>query len=175
MIDNLTVFSDVRIFLCFCNDIVMTSFLVIRLSNLHIYEKSYQNAKLKGCRLSGSSFTEKLQKHNDDVIMTSFHTFGIQNFHMLLKLIISYQTAKFQIPESFESNFIKVSIRKKPKKTISGHYDVTSQYLIFKIAHFVELNRNYQPAKFYWSRCRDQLLRGVVENSPPSDLHSLKK
>ena len=29
-------------------------------------------------------------------------------------------------------------------------YDVTSQYLAFKIAHFVELNRGYQPAKFRW-------------------------
>ena len=36
-----------------------------------------------------------LQKYNDEVIMTSFHTFGIRNFQFV-KLIISDQPAKFQ-------------------------------------------------------------------------------
>ena len=40
--------------------------------------KDYQPAKFQCCRLSGSSFTEGLQKHNDDIIMTSFHIFGIR-------------------------------------------------------------------------------------------------
>ena len=40
------------------------------------FTKGYQPAKFQCCRLSGSSFTEGLQKHNDDVIMTSFHIFG---------------------------------------------------------------------------------------------------
>ena len=34
-----------------------------------------------------------------------------------------------------------------PPKILLRHYDITSQYLAFKIAHFVELNRKYQPAK----------------------------
>ena len=41
--------------------------------------KGYQLAKFQCSRLSGSSFTEGLQKHNDDVIMTLFHTFGNRN------------------------------------------------------------------------------------------------
>ena len=40
--------------------------------------------KVKVCRLPGSSFTEESQKQNDDVIMTSFYTFGIQTFNILL-------------------------------------------------------------------------------------------
>ena len=43
------------------------------------YANGYQLEKSQCCRLSGSSFTERLQKHNDDIIMTSFHDFGIQN------------------------------------------------------------------------------------------------
>ena len=35
--------------------------------------KGYQPAKFQCCRLPESSFIEGLQKHNDDVIMTSFH------------------------------------------------------------------------------------------------------
>ena len=42
--------------------------------------KGYQPAKFQFCRLYGSSFTEGLQKHNDDVIMTSFHIFEISIF-----------------------------------------------------------------------------------------------
>ena len=40
------------------------------------FTKGYQPAKFQCCRLSGLSFTEGLEKHNDDVIMTSFHDFG---------------------------------------------------------------------------------------------------
>ena len=47
------------------------------------FSKGYQLAKFQCYRLSGSSFTEGLQKHNDDVIMTSFHDFGIRNLHIL--------------------------------------------------------------------------------------------
>ena len=47
------------------------------------FTKGYQPAKFQFCRLSGSSFAEGLQKHNDDVMMTSFHNFGIQNFNTL--------------------------------------------------------------------------------------------
>ena len=46
------------------------------------FANGYQLAKFQCCKLSGSSFTEGLQKHND-VIVTSFHDFGIRNFHIL--------------------------------------------------------------------------------------------
>ena len=89
-----------------------------------------------------------------------------------MKLLISYQAAKFQIPQLSESNFKEVSIR-HPK----NHCDVTSQYLVFKIAHFVELNRSYQLAKFHWPRlCRSNFTRaGGKHSPPPPDLHALKK
>ena len=41
----------------------------------------YQPAKFQCCRLSGSSFTEGLEKHSDD--MTSFHISEIRNLHLL--------------------------------------------------------------------------------------------
>ena len=34
----------------------------------------------------------------------------------------------------------------------NNYFDVTSQYLVFKILHFVELNRSYQPGEFHWPR-----------------------
>ena len=82
------------------------------------FTKSYQPAKFQCFRLSGSTFTEGLQKHNDDVITTSFHDFVIQNFPYFKKLVISYQPAKLQIPQLSESNFTEVFIR-QPK----NHYD----------------------------------------------------
>ena len=101
------------------------------------FTNGYQPAKFQLCTLSWSSFTEGSQKHNDDVMMTSFH-FWDSKFPYFVKLVISYQPAKFQIPKLFESNFIEVFIR-HPKT----HYDIISQYLAFKIANFVELNRSY--------------------------------
>ena len=86
MLYNLTGFLDVRIFIVFGNDMIMTSFLVTWSSNLHILwnlPKGYQPAKFQFFKLSGSSFTKGSQKHNDDVMMTSFRIFGIQNFNIL--------------------------------------------------------------------------------------------
>ena len=37
----------------------------------------YQLAKFQFCRLSLASFIARFIKHNDDVIMTSFHVVGI--------------------------------------------------------------------------------------------------
>ena len=53
----------------------------------------YQPEKFQFCKLSGSRFTEELQKYNDDVIMTSLHIFGIRNFLYFVNLLISYQSA----------------------------------------------------------------------------------
>ena len=73
------------------------------------FTKGYHPAKFQLSRLSGSSFTEGLQKHNDDVMMMSFHTLGFK-IQYFVKLIISYQPAKFQIPTLFETNFTEVFI-----------------------------------------------------------------
>ena len=40
--------------------------------------KGYQLEKFQCCTLCGSSFREGLQKHNDGVIMTSFHILGFE-------------------------------------------------------------------------------------------------
>ena len=69
--------------------------------------KGYQPEKFQCCRLSGSSFTEGSQKHNEDVISY----FWDSKFLYFVKLIISYQPAKFQIPQLSESNFTEVGIR----------------------------------------------------------------
>ena len=41
------------------------------------FEEGYQPAKFQCSRLSGSSFTEGLQKHNDDIMTTSLYIIGI--------------------------------------------------------------------------------------------------
>ena len=66
-----------------------------------------------------------------------------------MNLLTSYQSANFQVLQLSESNFTEVSIR-HPKTPLWRHYDVTSQYLVFNIAHFVEISRSYQPAKCHW-------------------------
>ena len=75
--------------------------------------KGYQLVKVQCSRLSGKSFKEGLQKHNDDVISY----FSDSKFPYSVKLIISYEPAKFQIPQLSESNFTEIGIR-NPKKTI---------------------------------------------------------
>ena len=94
--------------------------MVFKFAHFVEFTKGYQPAKLQCCRLSGSSFTEGLQKHNGDVISLSRDL----TFSYFVKLVISYQPAKFQISQSSESNFTEVFI---------GH----PKYLAFKIAHFV--------------------------------------
>ena len=80
MIYNLTGFSDVRIFPLF---LVMTSlgrhFLSHGFQFAYFVDltKGYQPEKFQCCKLSGSSVTEELQKHNADIIVTSLHIFGI--------------------------------------------------------------------------------------------------
>ena len=48
--------------------------------------KGYQPAKVQMSQLSGSDFTEvglRHQKHNYDVIMTSFQNIGLSKLHFL--------------------------------------------------------------------------------------------
>ena len=57
--------------------------MVFKFAYVVEFTKGYQPAKFQFCSLSGSNFTEGSQKHNDDVMMTSFRTFGSQNFNIL--------------------------------------------------------------------------------------------
>ena len=83
--------------------------MVFKFSYFVELTKGYQLQKFQYCRLCVTSLTEGLQKHNDDVIMTSFHFI----FHIFVKLIINYQPVKFRIPQLSESNFTEVGIRQK--------------------------------------------------------------
>ena len=135
------------------------------------FTKGYRPAKFQCCRLSGSSFTEGLQKLNDDVISW----FWDSKFPNFVKLVISYQPAKFQIPQLSESNFTEVFIG-HPKKPFWRHYDVTSQYLAFKIAKFMELNKRYQPSKCHWPRLsRSNFTRAGGKHPPPPKTYMLSK
>ena len=84
--------------------------MVFKFAYLLDLTKGYLPEKFQCCKLSGSSFTEELQKYNDDVIMTSF-TFWNSKFSCFVNLLISYQSAKFQVLQLSESNFTEVSIR----------------------------------------------------------------
>ena len=93
------------------------------------FTKGYQPSKSQFCRLYGSSITEGLQKHNDDVMMTPFNTFWIQT--CFCKTSYKLQRAKFQILQLFESNFTEVFIR-HPKY----YYDV-----IMRSFHNIRLSK----------------------------------
>ena len=57
--------------------------MVFKFAYLVDLAKGYQPKKFQCCKLFVSSFTEELQKYNDDIIMTSLHIFGIRNFYIL--------------------------------------------------------------------------------------------
>ena len=69
-------------------------------SNLHILRNlpkaiSLQSFNAVDCL---GQVLQRDYKNNDDVIMTSFHIFGISKFPHFVKLIISYQPAhKFRL------------------------------------------------------------------------------
>ena len=68
-------------------------------------------------------FYRQIKKHNDDVIMTSFHAVRIWKSQIFVKLNIGYQLSKFQISRLSGSNFMEVSVR--PQK---HHYEVISYH-----------------------------------------------
>ena len=48
--------------------------------------------------------------------------------------------------------------------------------MVFKIAHFVELNRSYQPAKFHWLRLSgSNFTRAGEKHLPPAPLTRSQK
>ena len=71
----------------------MTSFLVTCFVELRI---EYQSVKFPCCRISAKSFIDELRKHNDDVMMTSFHVVDLKILNVV-KLNIGYEHFKFQI------------------------------------------------------------------------------
>ena len=120
MIYNLTeVLGRPHFSIVFGNDIIMTSFLITWFSNLYILWNLVKAISLQS--FSALDFLgqvlQRNYKNNDDVIVTSFHEFGDWKFSYYVKLVTSYQPAKFQIPQLSESNFTEVFIR-HPKKPL---------------------------------------------------------
>ena len=66
--------------------------------------------------------------------MTSFHFLGLENF-IFCETDHNDQPAKFQVPQLSES----ILQRLVSQKQLLRYHDVSSQYLVFKIARFVEL------------------------------------
>ena len=91
--------------------------MVFKFAYLVDLTKGYQPEKLQCCKLSGSSFTEELQKYSDDIIMTSCHSFWDSKFSYFVHLLIGYQSAKYQVLQLSELNFTEVSIR-HPKTSL---------------------------------------------------------
>ena len=106
------------------------------------FTKGYQPAELQWCRLSWSSFTEGLWRH-----------FIFLGFEISIFCETGYKLSTCQVsnPPVIWIKFYK-GFKKKPSKQLWRHYDVTSQYLVFKIAHSVGPNRRHQPAKFHLPR-----------------------
>ena len=131
----------------------MTSFLITWFSNLHFLWNLPKAIALQSFS-AVECLGQVLQRDYKNTMMTSlWRHFMIldSKFPYFIKLVISYQPAKFQMPQLSASNFTEVFIR-HPKNALWRHYDVTSQCLTFKIAYSVEFNRGYQPGKFHWPR-----------------------
>ena len=58
--------------------------------------KGYQPVKFQCCKLSGSSFTEELQKYNDDPSYDVTYIWD-SKFSYFENLLISYQSVKVQV------------------------------------------------------------------------------
>ena len=58
------------------------------------FTKGYQPAKFQCCRLPGSRFSERLQKHNDDVILTTLYILGFEKPRGRLELEIILQPTR---------------------------------------------------------------------------------
>ena len=72
--------------------------MVFKFAYLVDLTKGYQSEKFQCFKLSRSSFTEELQKYNDDVIMTSLYIFGIRNFHIICES--TYKLSSYQVSSS---------------------------------------------------------------------------
>ena len=73
--------------------------MVLKFAYFVEFAKGYQPAKFQFYRLSGSSFTEGLQKHNDDVMMTSFYTleFKISIFGKTVYKLSTYKVSNSSV------------------------------------------------------------------------------
>ena len=88
----------------------MTSFLVTWFSNLHILWNIPKAISLQSFN-AVEFLGQVLQRDYKNTMMTSFLIFKDSKFLYFVKQIISYQPAKFQIPQLSESNFKEVGIR----------------------------------------------------------------
>ena len=145
----------------------MTSFLVTWFLNVHILRNLPKAISLQSFN-AVNCLGQVLQRDYKNTMMTSlWHHFILLGFEIphFVKLIISYQPAKFQIPQLSESNFTEVGIR-HPK----DHYDVimTSLHNVWfsKLHTWWNLIEAVSLVSFIGLGCLDQLLWAVVDNTP---------
>ena len=139
--------------------------MVFKFAYFVVFTKGYQPAKFQFCRLSGSSFTEGSQKHNDDVMMTSFHTLGF-TISIFCKIGYKLSTCKVSNPSVIWIKLYRGFIR-HPQNTI-----MTSLWRHFKLFGFQNctFGRNlmeaFSLANFIGLGCLDQNLRKGGGNTP---------
>ena len=146
MIYNLTGFSDVRIFHFFGNDIIMTSCLVTWSSNLHILWNLPRAISLQSLTYV-DCLGKVLWRDYKNTMMSLWRHCILLGFKISIFCKTGYKLSTCQVSDSsviwikFYWGFIR-----HPKIPWWRQYGVTSQYLLFKIAHFVEINRRCQSA-----------------------------
>ena len=159
----------------FGNDIIITLFLVTWLLNLHILWNlpkaiSLQSFSTVDC-LPVKFYREitKTQRwRHSDVISW----FWDSKFPFFCETGYKISTCQVSNPLVIWIKFYR-GFYKAPQQPLWRHYDVTSQHFVFKIAHFVELKRGYQPAKFHRPRLSGSNFTRAG-GTPPPDLHALK-
>ena len=102
------------------------------------------------------------------------HILGIQNFSIFCENDYKLSTCQVSNSSVIWIKFYR-SWYKTPPKTLWCHHDVTSQLLVFKIAHFVELNKSCLVAKVHWPSFSGSNFMRAGGKHFSSDLHALKK
>ena len=154
----------------------MTSFLVTLFSNLHIFvefSESYQLATFQCCRLSGNV----LQRDFKSTLMTSlWRHFMILEFETFIFCETGYKLSTCQVsnPSVIWIKFYRGISLDTPK----NHYDVimTSLHSIWLSKLYILKNviNSISLPNFIGLDCLNQILRGLVENTP-SQTYMLSK
>ena len=139
----------------------MKSFLVPWFSNLHILWNLPKAISLQSFN-AVNCLGQVLQRDYRYTMMTSFYV--ILYFWDLKFLYLWNWLWAINLP----SLVIWIKFYRGWYKTPKNYHDVTSKYLVFKIAHFVEINRSYQPANLHWPRLTgSNFTRGGGKHLPP--------
>ena len=143
------------------------------------FPKVYQPAKFSAVDCLGQA----LQRDYKNTMMTSlWRHFIILGFKIFIFCETSYKQSicKVSNPSVIWMKFYR-GFYKTPQKWLWRHFDVSSQYLTFRISHVVELNRRYQSTNTHlpmlsgsnFTRAGGK--HPALPPPPHSDLQALKK